>query len=241
MGPATAVSSREVSVQTLPTAPELPQASPTPSPSTPQATSSSQASPRAPVLLDGQLPEVRTPNPLTIVAGQMSENSSQTLESGGQQMVIPTGVSVTIEGKSRSNSSTPTISSSGLIQVANGDGLEVTASGLKPGTEVAVWLFSTPRLLGTAIVNEDGTLSAVFELGSDVPSGKHTAQVSGFNSKGDIVAFNAGVELMGDQGPLSINREISLTELLLALGVSLLGAMFIVLVVMRRRNREATS
>jgi len=85
------------------------------------------------VLLDGVLPEVRTPNPLTIVAGQMSENSSQRLESGGQQMVIPTGVSVTIEGKSRSNAATPTISSSGLIQVANGDGLEVTASCLKPG------------------------------------------------------------------------------------------------------------
>jgi hypothetical protein len=241
LGPATAVSSREVSVQTLPLVVESTQASPTPTPSAPQATSNSQASPRAPVLLDGQLPEVRTPNPLTIVAGQMSENSSQTLESGGQLMVIPTGVSVTIEGKSRSNSSTPTISSSGLIQVANGDGLEVTASGLKPGTEVAVWLFSTPRLLGTAIVNEDGTLSAVFEVGSDVPVGQHTAQVSGLNSKGEIVAFNAGVELMGDQGPLSINREISLTELLLVLGFSLLGAMFIVLVVMRRRNREATS
>jgi titin len=241
LGPVTSVASREVSVRTLPPAAESTQASSPQTQSTPQATSSPQTTPRAPVLLDGQLPEVRTSNPLTIVAGQMSENSSQILESGGQQMVIPTGVSVTIEGKSRSNSSTPTTSSSGLIQVANGDGLEVTASGLKPGTEVAVWLFSTPRLLGTAIVNEDGTLSAVFELGSDVPAGKHTAQVSGLNSKGDIVAFNAGVELIGDQGPLSINREISLTALLLALATSLLVAMFIVVLLLRRRNSGSTT
>jgi len=241
LGPVASVASREVLVRTLPPAAESTQATSPQTQSTPQATSSPQTSPRAPVLLDGQLPEVRTSNPLTIVAGQMSENSSQILESGGQQMVIPTGVSVTIEGKSRSNSSTPTTSSSGLIQVANGDGLEVTASGLKPGTEVAVWLFSTPRLLGTAIVNEDGTLSAVFELGSDVPTGKHTAQVSGLNSKGDIVAFNAGVELMGDQGPLSINREISLTAMLLALAASLLVAMFIVVLLLRRRNSGATS
>ena len=156
-------------------------------------------------------------------------------------MVIPTGVSVTIEGKPRSKSATPTISSSGLIQVANGDGLEVTASGLKPGTEVAVWLFSTPRLLGTAFVNADGSLSAVFELGSDVPVGQHTAQVSGLNSKGEIVAFNAGVELIGDRVQMDMATDMSLTSLLLALGASLLVAMFIVVVIMRRRNREATS
>ena len=241
LGPATEVTSREVSVRTLPPAAESTQPSPTQTQGTPQATSSAQASPRAPVLLDGELPEVRTSNPLTIVAGQMSENSSQRLESGGQQMVIPTGVSVTIEGKPRSKSATPTISSSGLIQVANGDGLEVTASGLKPGTEVAVWLFSTPRLLGTAFVNADGSLSAVFELGSDVPVGQHTAQVSGLNSKGEIVAFNAGVELIGDRVQMDMATDMSLTSLLLALGASLLVAMFIVVVIMRRRNREATS
>jgi hypothetical protein len=188
------------------------------------------------VLLDGQLPEVRTTNPLTIVAGQMSENSSQRLDTGGQQMELPTGVKVTIEGKSRNDASVLAASNSGLIKVANGDGLEVTASGLKPGTEVAVWLFSTPRLLGTAIVDANGNLSVVFEVGSDVPVGKHTAQVSGLNPKGEIVAFNAGVELVGDGSQANSNLSISWTLILMALVLSLLIVMLIAILMRRRKE-----
>jgi hypothetical protein len=96
-------------------------------------------------------------------------------------------------------------------------------------------------LVSVRAINSDGSLRAVFELGSDVPVGQHTAQVSGLSPKGEIVAFNAGVELVGDQGQLDMNRDISLTALLLALGASLLVAMFIVVLIMRRRNREAIS
>ncbi len=238
LGPATAVNSAEVAVRTLPASNETAQSGPTQVQSSPQSSSSPQASPRAPVLLDGQLPEVRTSNPITIVAGQLSTNISQRLESGGQQMELPTGAKVTIEGKSRSDSSTLTASNSGLIQVSNGDGLQVTASGLRPGTEVAVWLFSTPRLLGTGIADANGNLSAVFEIGSDVPAGQHTAQVSGLNRVGDVVAFNAGVELIGDEGPVDSTWSMTWTAMMMALAASLFVALLIVMMIMRRRNRE---
>ena len=254
LGPTLAVNAREVSVRTLPVSDETSepvptqtqsqpvptqtqsQPVPTQTQSSPQSSSSQQTSPRPPVLLDGQFPEVRTSNPITIVAGQVSKNTSQRLNSGGQQMEIPTGVKVTIEGKSRSTSTVVASSDSGLIQVSNGDGLQVTASGLKPGTEVAVWLFSTPRLLGTAIVDANGNLSAIFEIGTDVPVGQHTAQVSGLNQVGDIVAFNAGVELVGGEGQVDTTNSFTWISMLMVIVVSLIFVMLKAVLIRRRRT-----
>jgi hypothetical protein len=240
LGPAVAVLAREVNVRTVATTSDSPQAngSPTQSTPSPQPSAGAQSTPRAPVLLDGELPEVRTANPLTIVSGELSPVVTQRLETGGQQMETATGVKVLIDAKPRSNSASASTSSSGLIRVAYGDGLEVTASGLKPGTEVAVWLFSTPRLLGTAIVDENGKISAVFEVSSDVPLGKHTAQVSGQNLQGEIVAFNAGVELVSDSNAPAPYKLTDLDGILLVSLIAM-AALAMWMLLLKRRKRSS--
>lgn len=226
LGPAVAVSAREVNVRTVATSSDSPQAASAPTQSTPspQPSVGAQSTPRAPVLLDGELPEVRTASPLTIVSGELSPTVSKRLESGGQQMETAAGVKVLIDAKPRSNSVTSSTSATGLIRVTYGDGLAVTASGLKPGTEIAVWLFSTPRLLGTAIVDENGEIRAVFEVASDVPVGQHTAQVSGLDRQGEIVAFNAGVELVSDSNVPTVFRFLDIELILLSSLLAMIAA-----------------
>jgi titin len=244
LGPAVAVLAREVLVRTTtdtaPTTQLQPQTQPQPQnngQNNGQDTASPQT-PRAPVLLEGQLPEVRTANPLTIVSGELTSNVSERLESGGQQMQVSSGVKVLIDAKSRSNTPSPTSSTSGLIRLAYGDGLAVTASGLKPGTEVAVWLFSTPRLLGTGIADENGNLSGVFEISSDVPLGQHTAQVSGLDKTGEVVAFNAGVELVSDSNVPVPFKLTDLDVILLASFIAM-GALAWWMLLLKRRKRRS--
>lgn len=248
LGPVAAVLAREVNVRTLPTPSDAPQAASAPQQSTPtpQPSAGVQASPRAPVLLDGELPEIRTSSTITIVSGERVSVLTERLESGGQQMESPTGVKVVIDAKLRSNAVSLLSPSSGLIRVARGDGLQITASGLKPGTEVAVWLFSTPRLLGTAVVDENGNITKVFEIDPDVPFGKHTAQVSGLKATGEIVAFNAGVELILQDSDSSVNGLIEndstgtffnqMSNILLIFALGLLAGLWGILLI-RKRNK----
>jgi hypothetical protein len=151
-------------------------------------------------------------------------------------MELSVGVKVTIEAKPKTKSSLLTQSNSGLIKVAHGDALAVAGSGLKPGSEVAVWLFSTPRLLGTVVVDKNGKVNGVFDIGPNVPAGLHTAQVSGLDVKGESVAFNVGVELISESGSSAKQSIIKPYYILLSVAIGILG--FILLVVILRRRRQ---
>ena len=76
---------------------------------------------------------------------------------------------------------------------------EVRGSGFMPGTRAEVWLFSTPVLLGTVDILEDGTFISEFLPSTNfVPVGNHTLQIQGVGVDGFVRAANLGVE-MADQ------------------------------------------
>jgi hypothetical protein len=65
-------------------------------------------------------------------------------------------------------------------------------SGFQPGSQVDVWLFSTPTYLGQLTVNADGRFSGLMELG-DIEVGEHTLQVNGLSVSGSQRSANIGV------------------------------------------------
>ena len=74
----------------------------------------------------------------------------------------------------------------------------VTGAGFQPGSTVEIWVFSTPRLLGTAVVKADGTFSTSVLVPGDLTVGQHTLQAEGLNAAGQPRAVSAGVTVSRD-------------------------------------------
>jgi hypothetical protein len=74
----------------------------------------------------------------------------------------------------------------------------VTGVGFQPGSTVEIWIFSTPRLLGTAVVKADGTFSTNVLVPGDLAVGRHTLQAEGLNAAGQPRAVSAGVTVSHD-------------------------------------------
>ena len=87
----------------------------------------------------------------------------------------------------------------------------VTGAGFKPGSTVEVWLFSTPTLLGTTIVLQDGTFSLPVTVPGDLPAGSHTLQAEGLTTAGDLRAVSAGVTVSKDVASATTTTTVAPT------------------------------
>lgn len=79
-----------------------------------------------------------------------------------------------------------------VIQLEPTGGVRVTGTGFLAGSVAYVWLFSEPRLLGTVMVNADGTFTGVLPVGA-LEAGEHTLQVNGISATGATRVANLGV------------------------------------------------
>ena len=76
--------------------------------------------------------------------------------------------------------------------------------GFMPGTRVDVWLFSTPTLLGSINVADDGSFDSSFAVDSAfVAPGTHTLQLQGVGEDGFVRAANLGVTV-ADEEPVLV-------------------------------------
>lgn len=78
--------------------------------------------------------------------------------------------------------STGLVTSSAPVSATPGAAFTVTASGLLPGEEVAVWLESTPVLLASGYAGADGSFSASVTIPASTAGGAHTLTVHGVES-----------------------------------------------------------
>jgi hypothetical protein len=143
--------------------------------------------------------------------------------------------------------------SSGAARVDTGDsGVNVTVSrtgtfttggeGLQAGSRADIWLFSEPTLLGTTIVEIDGTFTFDVEVNAEeIGAGLHTMQVQGVAPDGYVRSVNLGVNV--DESLLGDDRTGAGAGEPSKIGRLIPGALFIASVVMffmiwRRRRKE---
>jgi len=81
----------------------------------------------------------------------------------------------------------------GAIVLSHGDFVAVAGEEFRPGSDVVVWLFSTPRQLGVVRVRGDGAFSQRLRITNDVELGQHTIQVNGFSKQGAVRSLNLAV------------------------------------------------
>lgn len=80
--------------------------------------------------------------------------------------------------------------------------LIVEGDGFAPGSLVDVWMFSSPRYVGTATVGSNGSFTARFDLLSlAVPPGNHTLQATGVTATGEQRVANIGLQIKADALP----------------------------------------
>ena len=67
--------------------------------------------------------------------------------------------------------------------------------GFKPGTTIQVFLFSTPTLLGEALVKADGSFVVSLMVSTEKLTGEHTMQLQGTSISGEQRKAEIGVVL----------------------------------------------
>ena len=83
----------------------------------------------------------------------------------------------------------------GRVEAPPREVVEVSGSGFEPDTDVEVWVFSEPTLLGTVLVDEDGNFSAELDLPATLPVGDHTVQAEGRARGGVTKALAVGLTI----------------------------------------------
>lgn len=86
----------------------------------------------------------------------------------------------------------------------------ISGGGFMPGTRADIWLFSTPTLLGSVTVDEDGKFSGTVVIDQNlIPTGEHTLQMQSVGIDGLVVASNVGVQVVDPAAEALVTTEAS--------------------------------
>jgi len=149
------------------------------------------------------------------------------------QMIINAGsLNATLSGVDNSGNRLP-LDSEGNLHLAIGDVINVSVGGFKPGSVVEVWLFSTPKKLGSIVVAADGKVDGKFSIPTGVKSGSHRVVITAKLANGKPTTFTLGI-LVGN-----ISKTSTLTRVLIAIPITLaIGFGFLLPTQMRQRRRR---
>lgn len=152
------------------------------------------------------------------------ENNQLVVTSGGVRAVLS---GIDNKGITRA------LDADGNLRLAGGDVVKINVGGFKPGSDLDVWLFSTPTRLGTATVGADGTVSGSFVVPNKIQSGAHRIAVIAKLPNDKSATFTWGVAV-GE-----IKKSSTLTRVLIAIPIALaVGAGFVLPTQARRRKKK---
>lgn len=160
------------------------------------------------LLVDGQLTSV------TVVPN--SSSNATALD------VTGTGFTMTLKGLNATGQPLG-LTPDGALKLENDRTAFVEGTGFKPNSSVEVYLFSTPRLLGTVPTDANGNFSGNVPVPQDIAPGRHTLQSNGFTASGSVRSLNLGVQLE-DNATDGLSLTGSRSAETLIWGLALLGA-----------------
>jgi hypothetical protein len=119
----------------------------------------------------------------------------------------------------------------GNVRLMPGGMIRISLSGFDATAKIQTWLFSTPSLLGTEVVNADGSLTASYVLPSNIPSGEHRLAVTSQLPDSEPVTFTLGVGI----GEMKDGGKVATWLIVTPLAMAAFGAL--VIPATRRRRR----
>lgn len=189
-----------------------------------------------PVAVDGQLPSLPHGETLLLVDG-VEQAVVVTLNQDATALTL-TGAGIELELSVTTPDGTPRqLDTNGRIVLDRNELVAVAGEGFAPNSDAAVWLFSTPSLLGTLTLDTAGSFDATLPLPETIEPGPHTLQVNGVAPDGQIRSLSLGVVVLADATPVGLPDTGSDTGLLILAGLLLLATGAIAL---RRRTTTPT-
>ena len=148
------------------------------------------------------------------------------------QLVMKSGaLQATLSGLD-DQGATRALDADGNLRLAAGDVVKINVGGFEPGSDVDVWLFSTPYHLGTAVVGPDGHVSGSFTIPKDIEDGAHRIAITTRLTNGKEATFTLGVAI-GE-----IAKTSTLTRILIAIPITLAIGFGLILPTQYRRRRK---
>ncbi|MSO15197.1 MAG: hypothetical protein EXQ61_02630 [Ilumatobacteraceae bacterium] len=112
--------------------------------------------------------------------------------------------------------------------------VKYSITGAEPGADLEAWLFSEPFKLGTVIVGEDGKVSGLLPVNSQVPAGDHRLVFKTRTATGDDATVSVGVIVGETGGGVSIGLLIFGTLI-----AAVMAGLILPATRRRRKTREA--
>jgi uncharacterized membrane protein len=156
----------------------------------------------------------RRDNKVVISVGALSAEVSS-VDEGGRTLALDADGNVTLEPGAR---------------------IAIKVAGFAPGTEMEMWMFSTPVLIGTDTVGPSGTLDTVLQIPKDVPTGAHRIAITTKAKGKDAVTFTLGVSVRKFSKESNIATWLIVVPILFAVGAALFLPP-----ALRRRRKETTA
>lgn len=146
---------------------------------------------------------------------------------GSSSVVLTTSDGLRIEIAAKNAAGKPTnLNSRGMVVVEHDDDVFVGGEGLRPNSDASTWLFSTPRQLGTLVIDATGAFAQSYKIGPDVPPGDHTAQINGIAPDGTLRSVEVAVEVIARRTPYvptddtPVSTDVIISALVLAAALS---------------------
>jgi hypothetical protein len=133
------------------------------------------------------------------------------------------------------NGATRALDDDGNLRLTGGDVVKLNIGGFKPKSKVDVWLFSTPKRLGSAEVDANGRMSGSFTIPKLVEKGPHRIAITAKLPNGKSATFTVGIAV-GE-----IARTSTITRVLIAIPIALAVLAGFMLPNQLRRRRRRTA
>lgn len=132
-----------------------------------------------------------------------------------------------------SNGTELPLSSNGTLLLQRGNQAVFSGNGFAPNSEVAIWLFSTPKFIGTVSTDSEGKFEGQVDIPKNLDLGEHTLQLNGTTASGETRSLAVGVEVEQaiQNSPKQTDNSIVFIS---ALG--LIAAITVLLLVISRRR-----
>ncbi len=158
-----------------------------------------------------------------LAAGQSSafvrgREVAVTVERVNETLVVslPNKVKVVL-GRVTSGGKSVAVASDGVLRAFHKETIDISASGLTPGSTYTVFMFSSPIELGRGVVNADGTVTITIAVPEDVEIGEHSLQINGVGPSNEIVSVSMGFEVMERESNVRLVILVMSAAILLAL------------------------
>ena len=88
---------------------------------------------------------------------------------------------------------------------------QVSGTGFLPNSEVRLFLFSTPRYIGSVTTDAAGNFVGSVPIPMDVAEGRHTLQANGYSPSDQVRSVSIGVIVKADRAPRSRVAQSTVT------------------------------